>query len=54
MMNTINGLMTGLLLIIFIGIWIWAWSSRNKDVFDSMSRLPLEDNNNDVGDKHVD
>ena len=50
MINVINGLMTGLLLIIFIGIWIWAWSSRNKQAFDSLSKLPLEENLDNNGD----
>lgn len=43
-MATINGLMTVLLLIVFVGIWVWAWNSRNKEVFDKMAQLPLEDN----------
>jgi cytochrome c oxidase cbb3-type subunit 4 len=38
-----NGLMTGLLLIIFIGICLWSWSSKRKDSFDQMAHLPLED-----------
>jgi cytochrome c oxidase cbb3-type subunit 4 len=50
-MNTINGLLTGLLLIIFLGIWLWAWSSRNKEKFDAMSKLPLEEESNDIGGK---
>ena len=44
MMATINGIMTLLLLILFIAIWVWAWSSRNKETFDKMAHLPLEDN----------
>ena len=55
MMGTVNGLITGLLLVLFVAIWVWAWSGRNKDKFDRMSRLPLEEeadrvieeNNND-------
>ncbi len=43
MMSTINGLMTGVLLILFVGIWFWAWSSRRKESFDEMAKLPLED-----------
>ena len=38
-----NGLMTGLLLIIFVGICLWSWSSKRKDSFDRMAHLPLED-----------
>ncbi len=44
MMATINGLMTLLLLILFVGICVWAWSSRNKESCDRMARLPMEDN----------
>lgn len=43
MMPIINGLMTALLLVLFIAVWIWAWSKRNKETFDSMARLPLQD-----------
>jgi cytochrome c oxidase cbb3-type subunit 4 len=41
--QTISGLMSGLLLIIFIGICIWSWSGKRKDSFDRMANLPLED-----------
>lgn len=51
MMTTINGLMTALLLVLFVGVWIWAWSKRNKETFDSMARLPLEDEENTAEDK---
>ena len=44
MMAIISGIMTLLLLILFIAIWVWAWSSRNKETFDKMAHLPLEDN----------
>jgi cytochrome c oxidase cbb3-type subunit 4 len=42
-MGTINGLITAVLLVLFIAIWVWAWSGRNKEKFDRMSRLPLEE-----------
>ena len=47
MIATINGLMTVLLLLIFLGIWIWAWNSRNNEIFDEMAQLPLENNSTD-------
>lgn len=50
MMATINGLMTLLLLILFVSIWVWAWSSRNKETFDKMAHLPLEDNAQSVSE----
>jgi len=37
------GVITLLLLIAFIGVWAWAWLPRHRQVFDRMSRLPLED-----------
>ena len=46
MMTLINGLMTAVLLVIFVGIWIWAWSAKNKSKFDMMANLPLEDQPN--------
>ena len=43
MITTINGILTGLLIVLFLGIWIWAWSSRNTGKFSALSQLPLED-----------
>jgi cytochrome c oxidase cbb3-type subunit 4 len=43
MILILNGLLTLLLIIIFLGIWTWAWSGRNKEAFEKMSRLPLEE-----------
>lgn len=37
------GVVTVILMAIFIGIWIWAWRKKHKKVFDRMARLPLED-----------
>ena len=41
--QTLSGLMTGLLLILFIGICIWSWSGKRKESFDRMASLPLEE-----------
>ncbi len=41
--NTFYGLLTLLLLILFIGIVLWAYSSKRKEQFDEAARLPLED-----------
>ena len=43
MMTLFNGVMTGVLIVVFIAIWIWAWSSKNKEAFDDLSKLPLND-----------
>jgi cbb3-type cytochrome oxidase subunit 3 len=41
----ISGIMTALLLILFIGICIWSWSAGRKTAFEELSKLPLEDDN---------
>lgn len=40
---TANGIMTGLLLLMFVGLWIWSWSAKRKPDFERMANLPLED-----------
>lgn len=50
--GTLSGIVTTLLLIIFVGIAIWAYSSKRKKDFNEAARLPLEDEDQDsVGDK---
>ncbi len=39
----INGIMTALLLIIFIGIVLWAYSKKNKDTFKDLSQMALDE-----------
>ena len=46
MIGVVNGLMTALLIILFIGIWLWAWSKSNKPKFEKMAKLPLESDDN--------
>lgn len=41
--NTIRGLLTLILLILFLGIVAWAYSSKRKKDFDEAARLPLQD-----------
>ncbi len=43
--HIISGFMTGLLFILFIGICVWSWSSKRTEIFEQMSRLPLDDGN---------
>ncbi|RFA31247.1 CcoQ/FixQ family Cbb3-type cytochrome c oxidase assembly chaperone [Alkalilimnicola ehrlichii] len=42
--NTFRGLITVVLMVIFIGIVLWAYSSRRKSDFDEAARLPLDEN----------
>ena len=39
----IPGIVTGILLVLFLAGWAWAWSPRRKRSFDAAARLPLQD-----------
>ncbi|KZY36108.1 MULTISPECIES: CcoQ/FixQ family Cbb3-type cytochrome c oxidase assembly chaperone [unclassified Oleiphilus] len=40
--HTLSGLMTGMLLLTFIGICFWSWSGKRKEAFEEMANLPLD------------
>jgi len=39
----VSGIVTVVLLVLFLAGWAWAWSPRRKRAFDEAARLPLED-----------
>jgi cytochrome c oxidase cbb3-type subunit IV len=39
----ISGIVTALLLVVFIGAWIWAWRPARRPDFEAAAQLPLED-----------
>jgi cytochrome c oxidase cbb3-type subunit IV len=41
--GTLSGIVTAVLIALFVGIAIWAYSKRRKSSFDAAARLPLED-----------
>ena len=41
--GTFRGLITAILMILFIGLVIWAYSRRRHKDFSEAARLPLED-----------
>jgi len=43
----LSGIVTAVLLIVFLGIVAWAWNRRRKPDFDAAARLPLDDNDGD-------
>lgn len=43
MHGTVVGIITLILMVLFLGIVVWAYSRRNKQRFERASRLPLED-----------
>jgi cytochrome c oxidase cbb3-type subunit 4 len=40
----VAGIVTTILLVLFIAGWIWAWRPARKAEFDAAARLPLNDN----------
>ncbi len=41
--GTMTGIITVVLLVLFLYGCFWAWSSKRKGDFDEAARLPLED-----------
>ncbi|MGJ7456476.1 cbb3-type cytochrome oxidase subunit 3 [Halomonas sp. MA07-2] len=41
--GTFRGIITGLLILAFIGITVWAYSKRRKPDFDEAAHLPFAD-----------
>ena len=39
----LSGIVTVILMILFIAGWAWAWSPRRQDDFDAAAQLPLTD-----------
>jgi cbb3-type cytochrome oxidase subunit 3 len=35
------GVVTLLLMLVFLGIWYWAWRPRHRASFDALARLPM-------------
>lgn len=45
----ISGVITAVLLVLFIGGWVWVWRPERKTEFDAAARLPLEEDNKETG-----
>ena len=41
--GAVSGLITAILLAVFLAGVAWAWSGRRRDEFERAARLPLED-----------
>ena len=39
----LSGIVTSVLLVLFIAGWIWAWRPARKADFDAAAQLPLHD-----------
>ena len=47
--GTFFGLLTLVLMLLFVGIVVWAWSARRRDTYDAAARAPLEDDVSNTG-----
>jgi cytochrome c oxidase cbb3-type subunit 4 len=41
--GTLSGIVTAILILLFIGLSIWAYSAKRRSAFDAAARLPLEE-----------
>lgn len=39
----VSGIVTFVLLLLFVGGWYWVWRPEHKSEFDSAAMLPLQD-----------
>ena len=39
----VSGIVTAILLVLFVAGWIWAWRPERKAKFDAAARLPFSD-----------
>lgn len=52
--GTFRGIITGLLILAFIGITVWAYSKRRKPDFDEAANLPFADDDEPAPDHRQD
>lgn len=48
-MGDIRGLLTAIILLLFVGIWAWSWSRKRRDDFNDAAQLPLGDDSSPAG-----
>ena len=41
--GTLSGIVTAILIVLFLGVWVWAYSSRRREQFDRAAQMPLEE-----------
>ncbi|WP_457097408.1 cbb3-type cytochrome oxidase subunit 3 [Lysobacter sp. P5_B9] len=39
----VSGIVTAILLVVFLGGWAWAWSPRRHRDFEEAAQLPLDE-----------
>jgi cytochrome c oxidase cbb3-type subunit 4 len=43
------GIITGVLIVLFVAGWVWVWNPRHKRAFDDAAHLPLQEDAADSG-----
>ncbi len=49
MIGTIRGVVTLILMLLFIALTVWAWGRQRKASFGAAVRMPLKDDSNHPG-----
>lgn len=39
----LSGIVTSIMLVLFVVGWVWAWNPRRKAAFDEAANLPFDD-----------
>ena len=52
--GTFRGIVTAVLMALFIGLVLWAYSRRRHDEFEAAARLPLDDDRGRVPETEKD
>lgn len=48
--DTFRGVITAVLLLLFIALGAWAWSRKRQETFDEAARMPLEESDRPAAD----
>jgi len=46
--GTLSGIVTAVLIVLFLSVCAWAYSARRRSQFDEAARIPLDDDVSDV------
>jgi cytochrome c oxidase cbb3-type subunit 4 len=49
--GTFRGIVTAVLMVLFIGLIVWAYGRKRKKGFDEAARLPLDEDDSSPHDK---
>ncbi|HRO63296.1 cbb3-type cytochrome c oxidase subunit 3 [Thermomonas sp.] len=50
----LSGILTSVLLVLFVGLWVWAWQPRLRKGFEATARLAVDDDTIPPGEVRAD